>query len=238
MAQPVLARLARRTDVGDAIVDFQFDLIDPPALAFRAGQFVTLAVGKDAGGHDVRRSYSIASPSDRGQSLRFFIRFVTGGPGTDFFAALTVGAEVRMTGPHGFFVLEAQHPGDVLFAATGTGLAPVLPMLAELAARNEPGRRLVYWGARGEADLFVRDEVEAACAAAGATLHTYLSRPAPGWPGLQGRITPAVLEALPGLTAPTFYLVGNGGMIQELKRGLVERGIDRRKQIRTEAFFD
>jgi ferredoxin-NADP reductase len=84
----------------------------------------------------------------------------------------------------------------------------------------------------------VRDEVEAACAAAGATLHTYLSRPAPGWRGLQGRITPAVLEALPGLTAPTFYLVGNGGMITELKRGLVERGVDRRKQIRTEAFFD
>src|SRR5438477_5777130 len=100
MAQPVLARLVRRSDVGDSIVDFEFELVDPPSLDFRAGQFVTLAVGKDVGGHDLRRSYSIASRSDRGQSLRFFIRLVQGGPGSEFFAPLALGAEVRMTGPH------------------------------------------------------------------------------------------------------------------------------------------
>ena len=52
------------------------------------------------------------------------------------------------------------------------------------------------------------------------------------------RSTPAILEQLPNLAAPTFYLVGNGAMITELKRELVERGVNRRKQIRTEAFFD
>src|SRR5216110_3352420 len=119
MAQPVLARLVRRSDVGDAIVDLQFDLMEPPRLPFRAGQFVTLAVGKDAAGHDIRRSYSIASRSDRGESLRFFLRLVPGGPGSDYFAGLALGAEVRMTGPHVFVALEPQHAGDVVFAATG-----------------------------------------------------------------------------------------------------------------------
>src|SRR3954463_158787 len=120
MAQPLTARLARRDTIGEGIVDFALDLVQPASLAFRAGQFVTLAVGKDAAGHDLRRSYSIASRSDRGHALRFIIRILPGGPGSEFFAALAVGDEVRMTGPHGFFVLDERHAGDVVFAATGT----------------------------------------------------------------------------------------------------------------------
>jgi ferredoxin-NADP reductase len=238
MSQPIRARLTRSESVADGIVDVRFDLIDPPAMPFRAGQFMTLRVGKDATGLDVRRSYSIASRSDETGSLRFIIRIVPQGIASDYWSALPVGAEVDMTGPHGFFVLEPQHAGDVVFAATGTGLAPVLPMLAELTARGDPGRREVYWGARREEDLFLGDEVARACAAAGATLHTYLSRPSDGWAGQRGRITAPVLEAVPSLKDPTFYIVGNGTMITELKRALVGMGIDRKKRIRTEAFFD
>jgi NAD(P)H-flavin reductase len=111
-------------------------------------------------------------------------------------------------------------------------------MLDELRARPEPGRRLVYWGQRHESDLYLREELEAACTAAGASLHIHLSRPSESWQGPRGRITQPILEALPDLHAPTFYLVGNGAMIRELKAGLVQRGVDRKRQIRTEAFFD
>ncbi|HXI57538.1 MAG TPA: hypothetical protein VNO55_15835, partial [Polyangia bacterium] len=66
----------------------------------------------------------------------------------------------------------------------------------------------------------------------------HLTAPPPDWTGSRGRITPAVVDRLPMLVAPTFYLVGNGAMIDELKRELVSKGVDRKKQIRTEAFFD
>jgi len=136
-------------------------------------------------------------------------------------------------------VLAAEHPGDILFAATGTGLAPILPMLGELARQEVPrSRRLVYWGLREESDLFVRPEVEALCEAAGARLEIFMSRPTAVWTGNRGRITPAVLAAAATLHGPTFYLVGNGSMITEVKAGLVAAGVDRKKQIRTEAFFD
>jgi CDP-4-dehydro-6-deoxyglucose reductase, E3 len=238
MAAPFSAYLFERKVIADGVVDLTFNLDSPQGLGFRAGQFVTLAVGKDAAGRDVRRSYSIASRSDQPHQLRFIIRIMTGGIGSDFFAALPIGAAIEMTGPHGFFVLDDAHAGDVVFAATGTGLAALLPMLAELAARPEGGRRTVYWGLRRESDLFVPEEVEQACAAAGATLLTYLSQPSAAWPGRRGRITSAILDAFPTFRAPTFYLVGNGAMIQELKRGLIERGVERKKQIRTEAFFE
>ena len=66
-----------------------------------------------------------------------------------------------------------------------------------------------------------------------AQLLVHLTQPRPGWSGAHGRITPAILSALPSLKAPTFYLVGNGSMITELKRELVARGVNRKAQIRT-----
>jgi len=238
MSGPITTRLRERFPVATDVYDLVFDVLDPPKLDFKAGQFVTLTVGADNTGKTLRRSYSIASMSHRGESLRFLIRAISGGMATDYFLHLPLGTDVPMTGPHGFFVLAPEHPGDVVFGATGTGLAPVLPMLGELAARSEAGRRLVYWGLRHQSDLFIAQEVEELCRKSGAILYTYLSRPSEGWTGRQGRITAAVLADLPTLTTPTFYLVGNGAMITELKGGLVSAGIDRRKQIRTEAFFD
>jgi ferredoxin-NADP reductase len=237
MSEPLLTTLLARTPVAEGTVDFQFALQSPPALTFRAGQFVTLSVGKDAAGRDLRRSYSLASISPAA-NLRLVLRLVPGGLGSHFFDQLALGDTVAMTGPHGFFVLDDQHAGDVIIAATGTGIAPVLPMMAELKARQESGRRCVFWGLRHESDLFLVDEVEAACAAAGASLSIYLSRPEAGWTGGTGRIIAPVLAGLGAWTAPTFYLVGNGAMIEELKRELVARGINRKKHIRTEAFFD
>jgi CDP-4-dehydro-6-deoxyglucose reductase len=238
MPGPLTTRLSARSTVATDVVDVTFDVVAPGRLQFQAGQFVTLPVGTDAAGQALRRSYSIASMSDEGERLRFLIRVIPGGVASDFFLHLPLGSEVPMTGPHGFFVLAPHHAGDVVFAATGTGLAPVMPMLGELGRRNEPGRRIVYWGLREESDLFVPHEIERLCREAGAELHTFLSRPSGDWRGRRGRITPAVLEAHGALASPTYYLVGNGAMIAELKSALVAAGVDRRKQIRTEAFFD
>jgi ferredoxin-NADP reductase len=237
MPGPLTTRLRARTAVAADVYDLVFDLVEPAEISFKAGQFVTLAVGTDPTGQSIRRSYSIASPSNERSVLRFLIRAIPGGVATDYFLRMPLGTEVAMTGPHGFFVLTPQHAGDLVFGATGTGVAPVMSMLGELPPAGA-ARRLLYWGLRQESDLFCVGEVEALCQATGTTLYTHLSRPSEAWTGLRGRITPAVLDALPGLTAPTFYLVGNGQMISELKTALVAAGVDRKKQIRTEAFFD
>jgi CDP-4-dehydro-6-deoxyglucose reductase len=140
----------------------------------------------------------------------------------------------------GFFVLDAAHEGDVVFAATGTGITPVLPMLDELLARGERGRVHLYWGCRNREDLFWLDKLEERAAAhPRVAVYLHLTGKIPAdWKGGRGRVTQPVLDLLPSLTHPTFYLVGNGAMITELKRELQARGVDRKKQIRTEAFFD
>jgi ferredoxin-NADP reductase len=237
----LVAALDARSMIAPRIAELVFEMRSPPRLPFRAGQFVSIAIDEAEtarGAPPPRRSYSIASQTVDGDRLRFIIRVMPEGAASSYLMTLPLGAEINLTGPHGFFVLDATHPGDVVFGATGTGLAAVMPMLGELAARSEPGRRHVYWGAREESDLFARGEVKELAARAGARLSVHLTAPSPSWAGPRGRITAAVLAALPMLQAPTFYLVGNGAMINELKRELVARGVNRRAQIRTEAFFD
>ena len=102
---------------------------------------------------------------------------------------------------------------------------------------RSPGAGCFYWGVRHEEDFFARAEIEALCRETDCHLVLFLSDPPQGWTGARGRITPAILDELPRLASPTFYLVGNGAMITELKRELVARGINRKKQIRTEAFL-
>ncbi|HET6282848.1 MAG TPA: FAD-binding oxidoreductase [Polyangia bacterium] len=240
MSGPLTAELSSRTIIAPGIADLVFRMRTPEKLAFAAGQFVSIAVPEQDGVtvSIPRRSYSIASHSDRGEALRFIIRVIPDGAASAYLMSLPLGATVAMTGPHGFFVLDPHHAGDVVFGATGTGVAAVMPMMGELGRRTEPGRRLLYWGLRHETDLFAHDEIQALAKAAGVDLRIYLTAPSPAWPGLHGRITAAILHDLPALNAPTFYLVGNGAMIVELKRDLMARGINRKKQIRTEAFFD
>jgi CDP-4-dehydro-6-deoxyglucose reductase, E3 len=238
------AELVSRETIAAGIAELSFALRSPPRLEFKAGQFVSMSIPSTTPGAEPapRRSYSIASQSDAGHLLRFIIRVIPEGKASEFLMTLPLGTVVDMTGPHGFFVLEPSHPGDVLFAATGTGISAVMPMLGELARRRERGgearRCIVMWGARQEADLFARAEIQALASGADAELSIYLTAPGEGWQGDRGRITQALLDRLPDLVAPTFYLVGNGAMITEVKRELIARGVNRKAQIRTEAFFD
>lgn len=238
---PLTAALLSREAIAPGIVDLRFAMRHPARLTFRAGQFVSIAVGREgnpATSPPARRSYSIASPNDDGETLRFIIRVIPDGAASDFLMSLPIGAEVRMTGPHGFFVLDAEHPGDVIFGATGTGVSAAMPMLRELSSQRLSGRRVLYWGVRHKEDLFALADIQQLCRDAQCELRLFLTSPKPGWMGGQGRITRAILDDYTGLAAPTFYLVGNGAMISELKRELISRGVNRKKQIRTEAFFD
>ncbi len=236
---PIEAILTSKEHIASGVYDLRFTITVPERLGFQAGQFVTLHVPGGELAASVRRSYSIASPTFRGEQVRLIARQIPGGHASEYFTRLSPGAPVTMTGPFGGFILGESHPGDLVFGTTGTGIATIMPMLKELARRPEraPGKRLVYWGLRRAEDIFARDEIEDLCWRAGAELRIHLSSAESGWKGHHGRINDSVLALVPGLCAPMFYLVGNGAMVAEMRSSLVEHGVDRKRQIRTEAFF-
>ncbi len=222
--------------IAKQVLQLSLEATEP--LQFRPGQFLSLPVGVDSDGNPILRSYSIAS-SPGGRQVRLVVKVTGGGPASAWFRERKVGDKISFTGPMGFFVLDLAHAGDVVFGATGVGMAPVLPMIDEALARNENGRVLLHWGNRAVDELFWREELAARKAAHPRFDHQlYISGGDQIWDGRRGRIGAGIIDELPRLERPTFYLVGNGAMIREVKAALVERGVDRKKQIRNEAFFD
>jgi len=237
---PFQATFLERSNIAPGVFDLRFAMSSQPRLDFKAGQFLTLHVPAENQAGFLRRSYSIASHPFHGDRLRLIVRRIPTGPASDYLMRLAEDDVVTMAGPFGLFVLADSHPGDVVFGTTGTGIATIMPMLEDLARTpgRVHGRTLVHWGLRREEDIFLRPEIEELCRSAGAELHIHLSAAEPIWTGQHGRITPTLLGRLSSLTTPVFYLVGNGAMVSELRNSLVERGLDRKQQIRTEAFFD
>lgn len=231
------ARLLQRQLIAQDTVEFVFTTESP--LTFRPGQFVSIQVGMDAQQNPILRSYSIAAGPWETNPLTLVVRKVEGGPGSQFFETLQPGDWVHFTGPMGFFINELQHPGDVIYAVTGTGLAPIYPMLQETLQRQDTGQIHLFWGVRYKEDLFYQEKIATlAQQHPRLQIHIYVSRPSEDHRGLKGRIIQPILQELPSWKHPLFYLCGNGAMIQELKALLQAQGIERKKQIRTEAFFE
>lgn len=128
----------------------------PEPLAFHAGQYVELTVP----GTDLRRQYSLANTADEDKVLELHVRLVQGGAATErwIFDGLTVGDQLRVTGPLGdFFLPEDDDGGPMALIGGGTGLAPLIGLVRTALARD-PGREiLLYHGVRGAADLYDLD---------------------------------------------------------------------------------
>ena len=239
------ATLTERRPLARDCLEYRFALdAEDAGLRWRGGQFISLNVGRAEDGSAILRSYSLANRPAQGPApgaLTLVVKLLPAGPASDWFRAAAPGDRVRFTGPMGFFCLDlAPHAGDVVLCATGTGVAPFLPMIDELLERDEAGRVALLWGLRDEGDRFYGAELDGRVARSAGRLSvtTTLSRPGDTYRGPRGRITPLCFDLLPALSRPTFYLCGNGAMIREVKAGLVERGVDRKRQIRVEAFFD
>jgi NAD(P)H-flavin reductase len=169
------------------------------------------------------------------------VKQVPGGLGSSYFGALQKGSQLHFTGPMGFFVPDLRHEGDAVFVATGAGIAAAYPMALDIATRaDETGRVILHWGMRSQKDLYWLDRLDAlAKRSTRFEPKIALSQPEGDWSGLRGRVTEHVLRAVDGKSfdRPIYYLVGHGDMIRDMKTGLEGRGVDRKKQIRTEVFY-
>ena len=186
--------------------------IDGELGPWAPGQFARLHVG-----HDAWRDYSIAGVD--GDALRFLISTRTGGLGSRFVAAAEPGTQTHMELPLGQFVL-ASGEDRLVFVATGTGLAPFLPMFAQLPPSTLAGSILIF-GCR------TRDD----------DLTTRLDDPLPGTvtrcisrddvpETVRGRVTDA-LTSLDFDADAGFYLCGSSAMVDDARTLLESRGARR-----------
>jgi propane monooxygenase reductase subunit len=188
---------------------------EPEDFSFTPGQYLDLHVP----GSDLTRSFSMANLPGDGE-LEFLIRAFPDGRFSSLLqGGLVAGSTIDFTGPYGSLRL-ADTTRDILLVAGGSGMAPVLALLRELAAQAS-GRRIRFlYGARTHADLFYDDVVaELGSQLADFSYTEVLSESnGSGWTGSTGLVHEAAARALAGgeLTDPEVYTCGPPPMIDAL----------------------
>lgn len=221
------ARIASIDRVAPDIV--RVVLRTPPAspLRFLAGQYV------DVIAQGVRRSYSLANAPRADSLLELLIKRYPGGVLSEyFFERARQNDLLRIEGPLGTFFLRDDNggevPTDILFLATGTGIAPVKALLEELAAdpsRAARHRLRVYWGNR-EAENFCWDP---AVPGLDVNFHPMLSGTGEAWGGRRGYVHEAAIEDGVSVSGTVVYACGSDAMIADAREMLVARGLPQRR---------
>ncbi len=215
--------MCRVRDLTHDVREIDLRLAEPTKITFKAGQFLSFEVGRNEKQQALIRPYSIASPPSSPEVLTLLFNLVPGGPGSTYLFSLKEGDDTQFKGPTGNFYLRDDLARDLLFVATGTGIAPLRSMLFALAERGFPRPVTFFWGLRSRRDLYYQDELEAwARAHPKFSFTTTLSRPENGWAGERGRVTRLVEERIASVNNLAVYLCGNSGMLDDVS-GLIQK---------------
>ena len=194
----------------------------PPTtdFSFIPGQYIDVIAP-----NGIRRSYSLANANFADKVLELHIRAVEGGAMSQYwFNQAKLNDLLRLNGPLGTFFLRETANLDLIFLATGTGIAPVkaiLESMTYLTPEQRPKSVVVLWGGRQSQDLYL-DVAEIPGD------HTYIpvqSRPGEGWSGAKGYVQDVLLCIVPDLKNAAIYACGSDAMIHSAKERLVDAGL-------------
>ena len=151
------ARLEALEPLTDDIRRLDLRVQEPADFSFLPGQYVDLWV---PGSDEARRSFSMANLPGDGR-IELMVKCYPGGRFSGLLdTSLRPGDELRFTGPYGAFHLR-RSGRPVLMVAGGSGMAPILSLLRELAERRTDRMVRFFYGARTGHDLFHLEEIAA-----------------------------------------------------------------------------
>lgn len=194
----------------------------PPAadFSYRPGQYVDVI-----GPAGVRRSYSLANASFAEKVLEFHIRAVEGGVMSEYwFNQAKSNDLLRLNGPLGTFFLRNVAEMDLIFMATGTGIAPVKAMLEsidDLPIEQRPKSVTVLWGGRCPSDLYI----DLMSLPVEQKFIPVLSRAGDDWSGCRGHVQDVLLRSDLNLSNAAVYACGSDAMIRDASKALVAAGL-------------
>ena len=178
---------------------------------FNSGQYVNIIKG------NLTRSYSIANCSDHKNQLEFFIKNYENGLMSEyFFKEAKINDLLRLEGPIGTFFLRESSFKNIIFLATGTGVAPIKSILEGLDKFHEQYQNKNFWvivGARYQEDLFWEPNLKNL----NIKYIPVLSRQVNGWNGAKGYVQNIVLKQQIDLENTQVYACGSDNMIKSAK---------------------
>ncbi|MGH7391879.1 MAG: ferredoxin--NADP reductase [Candidatus Rokuibacteriota bacterium] len=231
-ARECRARVVAVRSLTPHVVEADLRMEDPPALAFDAGQWVSVPFGPKT-----VRAYSIASTPQSPALITLGADVAPGGIGSQWFRALAPGQEVAFKGPLGGFVFSRADGRRPLFVAEEIGIVPVRSILRELYDTGF-GRptALVYW-ARDPGWLVYDGEFRSrARRDPGFSYHPVVGEAPAGWPGARASVESVVDGLTPSVEGLVAYVCGGGVTIDRVRAALTARGLER-KAVKWEKFW-
>jgi ferredoxin-NADP reductase len=202
---------------------FELTFDTDPSITFEGGQFVSVII-PEAGpqGRNLRRAYSIAS-SPQKRPIELCIKKIENGPGTQYLSQLRANDKFQIMAPYGDFTYQPQPSSYVCFIATGTGIAPFRAMLlSEKFTKQPPLHTYSFFGFRTREELLYQEDFQQK----NITLVNALSQEKGDFSGRVTDYLKTLEESFPWLQTQ-YYLCGHGGMIQDVKAFLAEKGVEK-----------
>ena len=187
----------------------------PPTsnFQFNAGQYVNLIKG------NICRSYSIANKPNTENQLEFYIKKYENGQMSKYwFEDAKLDDLLRIEGPLGSFFLRDSKFENIVFLATGTGIAPIKSILENVIEQPSNFIKKKFWvfvGSRYEEDLLWKPDLSN-----GKIKINYipvLSRQLENWNGEKGYVQDIVLKQQIDLENTQVYACGSNDMINSAK---------------------
>lgn len=164
-------------------------------VPYSAGQFLTLVLTHN--GHEVRRSYSLASAPAVDAQLRLTIKRVPNGEISRWLHnTLRVGDVLTSLAPAGRFTPDDNQTGDVLLFGAGSGITPLFGLLKQILATQPNQRVTLLYSNSTEKSIIFRTELDdwqRRYPDRFRIVHL-LSSPSDDWPGRRGNVRPGRLN--------------------------------------------
>lgn len=209
-------------------------LIQPEVKPFRPGQFCSIRVGEG-----FFRAYSIASDYKNFSEYKFLVSITHEGIGANYFRNIKIGDEVNFLGPNGHFYIKTPVADNIIFCATGTGIAPFIPMINFLVDNKCDTKIALIHGMKQENNFefykSIHDDFKKKCP--NFISKFFVSKPNKILEEFTvGRITDEIKKLdLSKHKNTQFYLCGHPEMVNEITSYLLEKGLDS-ENIITESF--
>lgn len=222
------ATLGRFIELCPGTKHFEFEMTSAPRFDFTAGQFISLTMEFNA--RFYTRAYSIASAPNGSPRFDLCLNRVQDGRFSHYLCDLAAGATIEFDGPLGFFTLPRKLERDLVFIATGTGIAPIRAMLQQLFRIGTGHQVYLIFGVRYPHTILYGEEFER-LSAGHPNFHFIptLSRPPADWTGASGHVQKQIEACFPGRSNFEAYICGLKLMVDDVRQQLKAMGLDRRQ---------
>lgn len=218
-ARTVPCKIDSLTKMSNDVLKVVLRLPSSIDFTFISGQYVNIIKGS------IKRSYSIANNQRVDGKLEFFIKKYQNGQMSQYlFEEAKINDLLRIEGPLGTFFLRESKFKNIVFLATGTGIAPVKSILEQLNENDQffKNKKVwIFWGGRHQKDIFWKPNINDS----NFNFTPVLSREDVTWEGEKGYVQDALLKQKLNLNDAQVYACGSLDMIKCSQQVLTDNGL-------------